>query len=193
MFSANATYLGGYSLHRSIPSTTKNKRVAEIGVGTGYAFNPLIWLVDLTRYLHGCAKIEGFDIDLRQCPPTEWLTSNVLVHRLDCLGPMPEHMIEQYDVVHIQLPFQVAVHNNDPGPIIQNLLHWPSRLHILFAENGLQHLAQDNRMFPLELLEFQLDTALMAWRKKMMSDVFNSRHMLAYNVGRLTVVGQTPR
>ncbi|TRX93371.1 hypothetical protein FHL15_005646 [Xylaria flabelliformis] len=249
---------GGFSLHPSIPANTKNLRVAEIGVGTG------IWLVDLAHCLPDCAKIEGFDINLTQCPPAEWLPSNVSVHQVDCLGPLPEHLIGQYDIVHIQL-FHLAVHNNDPAPIIENLIKllkpggwiswgeidysrwevvrtmegrdvvdnltpllrhigtlggkrpnwaaddWPSRLHLLFAENGLENVARDNRLFPPELLAFQLDTALMASEevsykvldpmdngsgdqcRALISEVFRNRQKLAYNVGRLTVVGQKPQ
>lgn len=80
-----------------------------------------IWLVDLARYLPASARIEGFDIDQTQCPPREWLPSNVSVHYLNCLAPIPKHLLEQFDIVHIQL-FHLAVHNNDPAPIIQNLV-----------------------------------------------------------------------
>ncbi|KAI1475583.1 S-adenosyl-L-methionine-dependent methyltransferase [Daldinia eschscholtzii] len=264
-FSANARlnlqyYLwkdGGFSLHPSIPANIENLRVAEIGVGTG------IWLVDLARCLPPSAQIDGFDIDLTQCPPKDWLPSNVSVHNVDCLSPLPEHLLEQYDIVHIQL-FHLAVHNNDPAPIIRNLLgllkpggwiswgemdystfkiirteegkdvedsltpllemigtiggtrpnwtadDWPIRLPQFFEENGLANVAVDNRPFPLELLPFQLDTALMASEeisykaldrlrngsgdrcRELIFKVFQNRQKLAYNIGRLTVVGQRP-
>lgn len=80
-----------------------------------------LWLVDLARVLPESAHIDGFDIDLSQCPPKEWLPKNVAVHRLDCLEPLPDHLLGKYDIVHIQL-FHLVVHNNDPGPIIRNLL-----------------------------------------------------------------------
>lgn len=89
-----------------------------------------IWLVDLANYLPPSAHIDGFDIDVTQCPPKEWLPSNVSVHTVDCLAPLPQHLLEKYDIVHVQL-FHLAVHNNDPGPIIQNLLG-------LLSEAGLQ-------------------------------------------------------
>ncbi|KAI2615889.1 S-adenosyl-L-methionine-dependent methyltransferase [Hypoxylon sp. NC1633] len=248
---------GGFTLHPRIPATAENLRVAEIGVGTG------IWLVDLARYLPPSAQIDGFDIDLTQCPPAEWLPSNVKVHNLDCLAPLPEHLLEQYDIVHIQL-FHLAVHNNDPAPIIQNLLKllkpggwiswgeinysnfkivrtedgndtedsltpllemigtlggtrpnwttddWPLRLPEFFERNGLVNIEADDRPFPLELLPFQLDTALMASEeisykaldrvRKSLGDecralilkVFQNRQKLAYTVGRRTVIGQRP-
>lgn len=87
---------------------------------------------------------------------------------------------------------------------------WPIRLPTFFAENGLVNIAVDNRPFPPELLPFQLDTALMASEevsykaldpmgnglgercRDLISKVFEHRQQLAYNVGRLTVVGQRP-
>lgn len=87
---------------------------------------------------------------------------------------------------------------------------WPIRLPQFFQENGLTNIATDNRPFPLELLTFQLDTALMASEevsykaldpmgngsgdqcRALISAVFQNRQNLAYNVGRLTVVGQKP-
>ncbi|OTA99274.1 hypothetical protein M426DRAFT_16569 [Hypoxylon sp. CI-4A] len=248
---------GGFSLHPSIPTSIENLRVAEIGVGTG------IWLVDLARTLPPSARIDGFDIDLSQCSPREWLPSNVSVHQVDCLAPLPETLLEQYDIVHIQL-FHLAVHNNDPAPIIRNLVKllkprgyiswgemdyssfkimrteegkdvkdnltpllqtigtlggtrpnwtaddWPIRLPKFFEEYGLVNIAVDNRPFPLELLLFQLDTALMASEevsykaldpmrngsgdqcRALISKVFRERQKLAYNIGRLTVVAQRP-
>lgn len=132
----------GFSLHPSIPAQAEHLHVAEIGVGTGYisslcsqtytfllddrpadtwAGQIRIWLTDLARFLPPSAHIDGFDIDLTQCPPKDWLPNNVSVHEVDCLAPLPEHLIGKYDIVHIQL-FHLAVHNNNPTPIIQNLL-----------------------------------------------------------------------
>ncbi|KAH8901368.1 S-adenosyl-L-methionine-dependent methyltransferase [Thozetella sp. PMI_491] len=247
----------GYSLHPSIPTDVENLRVAEIGVGTG------IWLVDLARCLPKSARIDGFDINLTQCSPKEWLPANVEVHQLDCLKPFPENLLGQYDVVRIQR-FHVAVHNNDPRPIIRNFISllkpggwiqwaemdysrwevirtkegkdvedswtpllemvgtlggtkpnwalddWPIRLPELFEENGLINTAKESRIFPPELLLFQMDTELMASEEAsykamdpvgngsgdrcrfLISAAFRDRHRLAHNIGRLTVVGQRP-
>ncbi|OCK93811.1 uncharacterized protein K441DRAFT_564163, partial [Cenococcum geophilum 1.58] len=79
-----------------------------------------IWLVDLARFLPPSAHIDGFDIDLSQCPPKEWLPSDVSVHNIDCVKPLPGYLLGQYDIVHVQL-FHIAVRNNDPKPVVQNL------------------------------------------------------------------------
>lgn len=120
-------------MHPSIPVERDGLRVAEIGLATGYLgviiFNNRgeissfvrIWLTDLARYLPASARIDGFDIDISQCPPKEWLPANVSVHQLDCLAPIPPNLVEQYDILHIQL-FQLGVQNREPEPIVQNLL-----------------------------------------------------------------------
>jgi hypothetical protein len=72
----------------------------------------IIWLLDLARHLPSSACIDGLDIHLTQCPPEEWLPENISVYVLNCLKPLPNHLLGTYDVVHIQL-FHLAVHNND--------------------------------------------------------------------------------
>jgi hypothetical protein len=79
-----------------------------------------------------------------------------------------------------------------------------------FEQAGLVSITTDDRPFPLELLPYQLDTALMACEeisfkaldpinnqlgdqcRDLISKVFRNRQKLAYNVGRLTVIGQRP-
>lgn len=87
---------------------------------------------------------------------------------------------------------------------------WPIRLPHYFEKNGLANITTDDRPFPLELLPYQLDTALMASEeisvkaldplcngsgercRALISKVFRDRQKLAYTVGRLTVIGQRP-
>ena len=54
------------------------------------------------------------------------------MRQLDALGEIPEHLIGIYDIVHLQL-FQVVVKNNDPGPLLQNMLRILSRYPNLLA------------------------------------------------------------
>ncbi|KAI4195383.1 MAG: hypothetical protein LQ346_003459 [Caloplaca aetnensis] len=248
----------GFSLHPSISVEQEGLRVAEIGAATG------IWLVDLARHLPASAHIDGFDIDISQCPPKDWLPANVSVHRLDCIAPIPAEFVEQYDMLHIQL-FQLGIQDRDPEPVVQNLLRmlrpggwiswgeydysrweivqtagkpdngsddltalldyvgtiggtrpnwarnlWPARLPQIFEANGLVNISEDRRPFPKELLQTQLDAALMACEevsygamdhlgggrgekaRELIAKCFRNRSHTAYNVDRLTVIGRKP-
>ena len=43
------------------------------------------------------------------------------MQRLDALGEIPEHLIGVYDIVQLRL-FQVVVKDDDPGPLLRNVL-----------------------------------------------------------------------
>lgn len=43
------------------------------------------------------------------------------MRHLDALGEIPEHLVGVYDIVHLRL-FQVVVKDNDPGPLLRNML-----------------------------------------------------------------------
>lgn len=79
-----------------------------------------IWLFDLSRE-NASAQLHGFDISLAQCPPPEWLPSNVSIRKLDIYESLPEELVGQYDVVHVRL-FLCVIKNNDPVPVLTNLL-----------------------------------------------------------------------
>ena len=70
---------------------------------------------------HESAQFDGFDISLTQCPPPEWLPSNVSIQKLDILKPLPEELAGQYDIVNVRLLFFV-IRNDDPVPVLKNLL-----------------------------------------------------------------------
>ena len=40
---------------------------------------------------------------------------------LDALGEIPSHLVGIYDIVQLRL-FQVVVKDNDPGPLLRNML-----------------------------------------------------------------------
>lgn len=60
------------------------------------------------------------------------MPSNVAVHKVDCCKPFSEDLIGKYDIVHVQL-FHIAVHNNDPLPIVKNLISLLSMRDYLFC------------------------------------------------------------
>ena len=43
------------------------------------------------------------------------------MRHLDALGEIPEHLLGVYDIVQLRL-FQVVVRDNDPGPLLRNVL-----------------------------------------------------------------------
>ncbi|KAI8633184.1 S-adenosyl-L-methionine-dependent methyltransferase [Xylariaceae sp. FL1651] len=80
-----------------------------------------VWLIDAARYLPSSARIDGFDTDTTQCPPKEWLPSNVSIYNLDCCVPFPDHLIGKYDIVHVQL-FRLAFDGANSAAVITNLI-----------------------------------------------------------------------
>ncbi|KAI9722839.1 MAG: hypothetical protein M1828_004405 [Chrysothrix sp. TS-e1954] len=105
----------GYLLHPSIGwHPEEGGDVADIGTGTG------IWLIHLAKQAPK-ATLDGFDISISQTPPKVWLPSNVKMQVLDIFTEIPKPLRERYDVVNIRL-FMCVVSNNDPGPIIRNLV-----------------------------------------------------------------------
>ncbi len=80
----------------------------------------------------------------------------------------------------------------------------------MFKANGLIDIEEDHRPFPPELLQSQLDTALMASEevsygaidslgggrgdkaRELIAKCFRNRSNTTYNVDRLTVVGRKP-
>lgn len=80
----------------------------------------------------------------------------------------------------------------------------------MFRANGLIDIEEDRRPFPPELLQFQLDTALMASEevsygaidslggargdkaRELIAKCFRDRSHTTYNVDRLTVIGRKP-
>lgn len=79
-----------------------------------------MWLLDVARNCPS-AYLAGFDISPAQFPHTKWLPENVALSTLDILKPIPEHLREAFDVVHVGL-IVLVVENDDPIPIFDNLL-----------------------------------------------------------------------
>ena len=80
-----------------------------------------IWLIELSRKLPGSTQLDGFDLDLSQFPPREWLPSNVEMRKLDAFATLPSDLVGKSDIVHLRL-FIVLVKHNDPVPLLRNLI-----------------------------------------------------------------------
>ena len=85
-----------------------------------------IWLLDVNRQ-HPSVILDGFDISLDQCPPGNWLPEKVSIQKLDILAPLPEDLIGKYNVVNVRL-FACIIQNDDPIPILKNLMRMLSKL-----------------------------------------------------------------
>lgn len=71
--------------------------------------------------LSSSAQLDGFDVDLTQAPPKQWLPSNVAMHKLDAFSPLPHDLVGKYDIVHLRL-FTVLIKHNNPVPLLRNLI-----------------------------------------------------------------------
>ncbi|KAF3397570.1 hypothetical protein DPV78_007261, partial [Talaromyces pinophilus] len=116
----------GYTVHPSIlkdinlSAENRHLSFADVGTGTG------IWLVNLAQELlpnHVATRLEldGFDINLAQCPPQESMPSCLNFYTWDALNEPESTFIGKYDVVHVRL-FMINVREEtQPGRLIQNL------------------------------------------------------------------------
>lgn len=86
----NSKQAQGFLLHPSVKLSSDSPVIADIGTGTG------IWLLDLAETLPATAQFHGFDIDLAQTPPKEWLPDNVSMKQLDIFGPIPDDLVGRF-------------------------------------------------------------------------------------------------
>ncbi|KAL9118055.1 MAG: hypothetical protein Q9187_005404 [Circinaria calcarea] len=164
----------GYNLHPSIPTSNPEIKIADVGTGTG------IWLLELARDLSSSAQLDGFDIDLSQSPPKEWLPKNVNMYKLDVFEELPDDLVGKYDVIHARL-FLLIVQNNDPTPILKNFIRmliainattgqkdarmhptWVADLSKTFRESGLIDVIEHRKETELSHILLHNDVILLA-------------------------------
>ena len=88
-------------------------RIADIACGTG------IWLHRVSQQLPH-AQLDEYNISLAQCPPQQWLSSNICLREYDLFAEPEPDILAAYDVVHVRLLF-VVVRDENLGPISENL------------------------------------------------------------------------
>ena len=103
-----------FDVHPSIPVAKGPVQIADVATGTA------IWLTEVARQMPE-AKLYGFDINLTQAPPREWLPSNVTLVQWNIFDAVPEDMCGRFDVIHVRLLILV-VENSDPSNIIRSLV-----------------------------------------------------------------------
>ena len=88
-----------------------------------------IWLIDLAQELGLTEKnaptsniqLDGFDIDIVQCPQPEWLPGNINFHVWNAFESPESKFVGQYDIVHVRL-FGINVRDTEHGiQVISNL------------------------------------------------------------------------
>ena len=104
----------GYLLHPSIP-LKENARIGDVGCGTG------ISSLELAKQLPSGGRIEGYDLNLAQCPPRGWWPKNVTFNELDIFEKIPQHLVGSYDVVYIR-HFICVLQSGNPIPLLSALI-----------------------------------------------------------------------
>ncbi|OTA58982.1 hypothetical protein K449DRAFT_467163 [Hypoxylon sp. EC38] len=106
----------GYSLSPRIPRDRKSLKIADIGTGTG------VWLLDIHSQLDPSTEMElvGFDIDITQVGPREWLPKNLSLREWSVFDDVPEDLVGTFDIVNVRLI--VFVIEEDPVPVLRGLL-----------------------------------------------------------------------
>ena len=77
-------------IHPDVKFESQSPVIADVGTGTG------IWLLDLAESLPQSTELWGFDIDLSQTPPREWLPENVHMEQLDIHDDVPDAFIAKF-------------------------------------------------------------------------------------------------
>lgn len=80
-----------------------------------------IWLLEAAEEYPNADGLDGLDIALHQAPPKHLLPGNVQFKHLDLHQEIPAEFVGQYDLVHARFLLGL-VRNNDPVPLLQNLL-----------------------------------------------------------------------
>jgi hypothetical protein len=80
-----------------------------------------IWLLEAAENYPNADALEGLDIALHQAPPQHLLPHNVRFKRLDLQEDLPAEFVGRYDLVHARFLLGL-VRNNDPLPLLKNLL-----------------------------------------------------------------------
>ncbi|KAH9893813.1 S-adenosyl-L-methionine-dependent methyltransferase [Xylariomycetidae sp. FL2044] len=108
--------LFGYHLHPTVPTADDSAlRIADVATGTG------IFLTDLSTRLPSSTQLDGFDVSLDATPPTEWLPHNVRFRHWDIRQPVPEDLVEAYDIVHIRL-LAFVLQDHEVPQVLDNVI-----------------------------------------------------------------------
>ena len=85
-----------------------------------------LWLLKASQALPTSTELDGLDISFQSCSPQEWQPSNIFRHTVDVTAEPPSHLLEKYDVIHVQM-FYTIVKDGNPAPILRNLIKMLSK------------------------------------------------------------------
>ncbi|KAI1092954.1 hypothetical protein F5B19DRAFT_452407 [Rostrohypoxylon terebratum] len=105
----------GYLIHPDIPTRFDDLKIADVATGNG------IWLHDVARGKSTSTELHGFDISLDQVGPKAWLPANIRMHTWNVYDEPSPKFVGYFDVVHVRL-ITVVIKNNDPRPVLANLI-----------------------------------------------------------------------
>lgn len=108
-------------------------RRAASSVGLHYRTDKTrIWLLELAEGVPSTTHLDGFDLNVSQTPPKEWLPANVTFKYFDIFEDVPEQFIESYDIIHVQLTL-TFVKDDKFRTVLQNVLKMLSEFQNLLA------------------------------------------------------------
>lgn len=76
-------------------------------------------MLGLAKHLPSSVQLDGYDLSDEQYPAN--LPSNVSLQVLNAMDDPPQHLLEQYDIVHLRL-FLSVVKDNDPTSLFKHCL-----------------------------------------------------------------------
>ncbi|KAA8652363.1 class I SAM-dependent methyltransferase [Aspergillus tanneri] len=81
----------------------------------------MLWLAQLhSEQQKESIRMDGFDIDITQCPPAGWVTDNIHFRRWNAIEPPPSELRGQFDLVHLRL-VMIGINNEDVPALVENL------------------------------------------------------------------------
>jgi hypothetical protein len=79
-----------------------------------------VWLSDVSLQLDPAAELVGFETDISQVPPKEWLPANIAVRSWDVFTEVPDDLIGKFDLVNLRL-FSFVI-QDDPTLVLRNVI-----------------------------------------------------------------------
>ncbi|PQE23680.1 UMTA methyltransferase family protein [Rutstroemia sp. NJR-2017a BVV2] len=203
-----------YLLHSSIPTTSKNLKIAEIGVGTGhrigfrqaYFSNSVdrIRLIELAATLPETVQFDGLD----SMSTKGMAAKNISLVTQDVFAEPPADLLEKYDIIHVQL-FITLIRDGNPVPMLKNLIKMLIGS-LAYMRLSLKTVIVDRNKFSTEIVTLLLDTWMMASQeiagnildglgggqgdvaRALIEQVGQNRSNTAFNLQRVVTVGQKP-